>query len=273
MPAFSRNLPRDRETDATIGDEMPNYARQEQDLLTETERALSGNSRQPALGALDDAALMGLIAALETARGTASEQMAAGGLSAAGLLDNALKRAHAERRKRKLNTDGSPREAAAATGTAAKPAKRAPAGSRRVPSDRKTADPRKSDLRTGSRRVKKAPAAPRAVEQAEGNAVPAPEAPAPVPAAAEAAASAPESAKQARKTRRQAEKAAAKAAEKEARKAARKAEKEAEKAARKAAKKAARKAANDADRALRKQEEKLDKKAGKKEKAGKKKAK
>ena len=51
---------------------MPNYAKREQELLNPDQLTLAEQSRHPALGALDDAALLTLIDALRAARAEAT---------------------------------------------------------------------------------------------------------------------------------------------------------------------------------------------------------
>lgn len=219
---------------------MPNYAKREKELLTAQQQKLADASRRPGIETLDDQALLKLIASLEQARDRASAEAEADGLSQAGLLATAVGRAHSERRRRKLAV-GEVASRNGAGGTAAKPAKpvsRAPAGGRRVPAGRKAADTRKSDQRTGVRRVRKASA------KSDDSAATAPQADPPQPVADDATA--------ARKAEKKAAKQAAKTAEKEAKQAARKAEKEAARAARKSAKLAAK----EAEKALRKAESK-----------------
>lgn len=223
---------------------MPNYAKREKELLTAQQQKLADASRRPGIETLDDQALLKLIASLEQARDRASTEAEADGLSQAGLLTTAVGRAHSERRRRKLAV-GEVASRNGAGGTAAKPAKpvsRAPASGRRVPAGRKTADTRKSDQRTGVRRVRKA------TDKSDDSAATAPQADTPQPVAAPIA----DEATAARKAEKKAAKQAAKTAEKEAKQAARKAEKEAARAARKSAKLAAK----EAEKALRKAESK-----------------
>lgn len=144
---------------------------------------------------------------------------------------------------------------AALAATKPKAVRRAPAQPARKPAGRKKAEPRKPDLRTGSRRVAKAKpvadGAPKAEPAVAAASVPAAPAPAPAPAPAVPADDKPSG---------KAGKKAAKEAEKSARKAGKKAEKAAKKAAKdlQKAEKAARK---DADKAARKAERKAAKNA------------
>lgn len=232
---------------------MPNYAAREKELLDEAEQALADSSRRPLLDMLDDAGLLALIAALGAARDKAATAAGPDGLSAADLLATARRRAEAERRKRKLRPDGTvlPGKTVMAALAAPRPAKdakpapvkRASAGARRTPPDRKSADPRKTDLRTGSRRIKKA--SPEVSAAVAAPAEPAPKFLTPLPVTAPPGLT---------KDRPAEDKQAAKDARKAARKAEKQAEKQAARAAEKAARKAARKAAKDAERALRKAE-------------------
>ena len=232
---------------------MPNHSSREKDILTGPQQELADASRRPRIGTLDDDALIRLIASLEEAVTLASTEAQADGLSQAGLLTTAIRRAHSERRRRKLDHESATRQAKGApvAAPAAKPAKaarRVPAVTRRVPSDRKTAETRKSDQRTGLRRVKKAGTKPEDTPSPPAVADTASQSDAPVQTGDEA--------KARRKAVKKAARQAEKAAEKEARKAARKAEKEAIRAARKAA----RLAAKEAERALRKAERKAQRK-------------
>lgn len=223
---------------------MPNYTKHEAELLSEAEQALTTSSRAPALTELTDDALVDLISALEAALAKAGPRGEGGVKTKADLLKTALNRASAERRKRGLkprlaNGASAPAPKAAAD-KPAKPVKAAPGSALRKPAGRKKAEARK-DLRTGSRRVAKAPA--------KADVAPAPTttpAPEPRPTVSEPPKPGKPD-KAARKAQRQAEKAAAKEARKAekqavraAEKAERKAGKEAEKAARKAERQAAR---------------------------------
>ncbi|MBK4217735.1 hypothetical protein JJJ17_17520 [Paracoccus caeni] len=237
------------------GEAMPNYSKLEQQLLNADQLALTADSRQPALGNLDEAGLFSLISRLQSAVAEAGPVGADGQKLAADILTAALRRAHGERRKRGLKPVATATEK---TGTpAAKPAaKRKPASPARKPAGRSKAETRKPDLRTGSRRVAKAvkpatavsetvatqPKPASAAETAKPKPAPRkPKAaqPAPVAAPAPVTTVSAEDEKARKKAVRKAAKKAANVAEKEARKAVRKAEKEAVKAARKAAKKAA----------------------------------
>lgn len=248
---------------------MPNYVKLEEDLLSRPEHALAAASRRPAIEALDDTALVKLISDLEVARDAAGAPGAGEGVSRADLLAAALRRAHNERRKRGMKPAGRP--AATGTGSTSTPAgagakKRAPRAAnptRRKSAGRKSAEARKTDQRTGSRRVAKAPAKP-AIARAEAARIvetPGTEPPAP---AAETEQLVAAEAKAMRKAAKEAERAARKAA-KEADRAAKKAERKATKDAEKAARKAAAKA--DKDKKPKKE------KSGKKSDAGAKKKK
>jgi hypothetical protein len=128
---------------------MPNYSKLEQELLSAEQRALTENSRGPALGQMDDPGLSGLIADLEAALGQAGPRGENGQETAANLLVNAARRAKAERRRRKA----APQDAGSkpAEGIAAKPkppaksAKRKPASPARKPAGREKAEHRKAE--------------------------------------------------------------------------------------------------------------------------------
>lgn len=236
---------------------MPNHANREREILNAQQQKLADASRRPSVEVLSDADLLALIKALDDARARASATTAEDGLSPQGLLSTALNRAQAERRRRKLPPASGARQRTGKTvvakgDSANRAAKRVPASTRRSPADRKTAEARKSDLRTSVRRVKK-PAKAAASDQTV-TAAAAQIALPPVGARTEAA---PEDGKTRKNTVKKAAKLAEKAAEKEARKAARKAEKEAVRAARKAA----RVAAKEAEKALRKAERKAERKS------------
>ncbi|TNB90770.1 hypothetical protein, partial [Paracoccus marcusii] len=79
---------------------MPYYAKREQELLNPDQLTLAEQSRHPALGALDDAALLTLIDALRAARAEATT--AEGDPAPAEMLRAALRRTDMERRKRRL---------------------------------------------------------------------------------------------------------------------------------------------------------------------------
>ncbi|MDO5612810.1 MAG: hypothetical protein Q4G14_06140 [Paracoccus sp. (in: a-proteobacteria)] len=236
---------------------MPNYSKAEQKLLSESDRALTARSRGSDLTQMADAALMELIAELDTARKDAGQPGGPGNRNRYDLLNAALRRCNDERRARGLKPDGSkPARAAAKTtapvrpgaaGPAAHPTgKPAPAKGRNA--TKRGGQPRKDgqpvDKRTGPRRI---PKAKPPVASAAAVATPAPAAPAAAVAPAQAPGTAkptkgPKPDKAALRAQRKADKQAAKEAEKAARKAERKAAKEAEKAARKAERQAARKA-------------------------------
>lgn len=244
---------------------MPNYTKLEEKLLGTAERDLTTQSRPPALGALDDAGVYRLIAQLDAAQAGADPAPQADGRSAADLLAVALRRVHAERRKRGLKpqADAGARPAVKAGAKPAAGAKRVPASPARKPAGRAKAEARKNDLRTGSRLVKKRRAKDDPVADTTPAAVPRPVAPAkPAPVAdpvATAVVAEPSAKKLARQAARKAAAKTAKAAEKDARKIARKVAKDAEKAAKKAAKQALK----DADKAAKKAARKADKAAAK----------
>lgn len=224
---------------------MPNYAKREQEMLSEDQRRLIEGSRQPAIGQLGEAELYQMAERLRSLR---DEAVAADQTEEAGILRAAIRRLDAERRKRGL--PASPPAAPAPPQPASKPAaaKRKPATQTRKPAGRKSAEARKTDLRTEPHRVPKRRAAP--VEEAESTAVQAVEEP-------------DMTDKAARQAARKAEKEASKAAEKEAAKAARKAESAAAKAAEKAEAKARRDAEKEAAKAERKAARKAQKDAEK----------
>lgn len=251
---------------------MPNYTRLEAELLTSEQGELIASSRAEALRALPDEELYQAIARLKTAIDEAGPAGTPDTPTAADLLNTALRRLHTERRRRKLPVQ--PADAAGAavspkakTSRAAKTttpdapastAKRPPAQPTRKLSGRSKAEPRKTDLRTASRRVAKTKAPASEVEPQTATA-------APIAAVQSPASDAKEATKTATKAKRKSEKETAKIA-KEAEKATRKAEKKAAKEAEKAAKEAE-KAANKAEKkALKaaKEAEKVARKAEKK---------
>lgn len=223
---------------------MPNYLKLEQELLSTAHRDLAEKSRQPAIGALTDAALLKLIADLDKARAGAGASGTDGKVTAADLFANALRRAATERRRRGLSPAAS---ADAATGSAPKAAAKPAAPRRgrkpaaRQATARKTTDTRKTDLRTGSRRV---------VKSAKPLPVTPPQKPAQDASAKPETAPKPAIDKTARKAAKETEKAARKA----------------EKQALKAAEKARKKAVKEAEKAARKMEKALAKTAAKKDK-------
>lgn len=245
---------------------MPNYTKLEEQLLGAAERDLTTQSRQPELGALDDGGVYRLIADLTTAQAAADAAPKADGRSAADILAAALRRAHAERRKRGLkpkaaDADKPVAKAAAKPALIGKPAvPRAPASPARKPAGRAKAEARKNDLRTGSHRVTKRRAkADAATDATPTPSVVAPAATAQVAEPAPVAGKEPSTKKLAKQAALKAAAKAAKAAEKDARKIARKVAKDAEKAARKAAKKAVK----DADKAAKKAARKAEKASAK----------
>lgn len=279
---------------------MPNYAKIEIDLLSADQQALCAATRRPAINALTDDALLVLLDNLATAlAGAGPLGEDAGPVTPADLIVAAQRRAIAERRRRGIRVPGgrAPRAAKAkeaAVPAAKEPIKKVPAGSSRParvttrkPAGRKTAETRKTDLRTGlradTRRGAKAASKPAAVEKITTDDVarktadatvaavktkPAAAKPAPVkkpkPAATQADVTPVDSAdadarKARKKAAKQAARKAAKVAEKEAKQAARKAEKAAIRTARKAAKQAAK----EAEKAARKAEAKAARKAAK----------
>lgn len=224
---------------------MPHSNSKEADILDGDQQALLRQSRQPALGQLDDAALMQLIADLTAARDNAGGPGNPGEKSPYDLLKGALNRAQGERRSRGLKParakKAKPDQAdVASTAKAAAPRR---TDAPRKPAARKKAEARKNDVRTAPRRVAKS-------EKKTAATVP-------VEPVSLGAATQPASAKavgggKGRKAETPEEKLARKAAEKEARRAARKAQKDAEKEAARAERRAARQA----ERAAAKQAEK-----------------
>ncbi|TGN52282.1 hypothetical protein E4L95_16360, partial [Paracoccus liaowanqingii] len=80
---------------------MPNHSKQEQETLSGDLLALAEQGRQPALGALDDSALLALITALDQAR---TQAETAADPDSAKLLLAATRRAQGERRGRGLRS-------------------------------------------------------------------------------------------------------------------------------------------------------------------------
>lgn len=233
---------------------MPNHSKLEHDLLSPAQLKLTQASRRPQVSALTDSQLLRLIEDLRRARDEAGAPGQDGARTARDLLDTALTRAGAERRRRGLPAG---RSLSAAAKGAPRPALAPSASPRptvaRKPASRKPAKPRKSDLRTGSRRIAKPAkpqpaqplaATPKTASDAERQPPAATDDGAPLDSDAEAKA-ARKAAKAARKALKQARK-AAKKAEKAARKATEKAERLAARQERKAARKA-RKKAGDAE--------------------------
>lgn len=263
---------------------MPNYTKLEQDMLTAEQRRLTDNSRGAALAALDDQSLLALIADLEDAARMAGPAGKDGQVSQRTLLSAALRRATAQRRKRKLappavssvaSDPARPAGSAASRPAAApKPARRAPASPARKPVGREKAEVRKPDLRTGSRRIAKAkpdkaetisptdpkaPAKPRAAKPRIATGTSGTRPANPLGDTSKAAAPATSDAR----TVSKAERKAAKEAEKEVRKATRKAERKAAKLAEKTARQADKAARKAAEKAARKADAKAGGKAGK----------
>lgn len=243
---------------------MPNYAKREQETLNADQLALAEQSRQPALGALDDSAVLTLIADLRAALVAAETGPLSGDPGPAEMLRSALRRVDIERRKRGLRMPRAKADAAAVAkpavtpGTA--PAKTAPTLKRkratvtRTPPDRKPVEARKTDLRTEPHRVPRRQAKPDTTPPPPADAETLPVMRTPVMSDIEAQ-------KAAKQAARKAQKEADKAAEKEAAKAAHKAEKAATKAAEKEAAKAAKDAAKEAAKAERRAARKAEKDA------------
>ena len=250
---------------------MPNHSKREQETLSGDLLALVEQGRQPALGALDDTALLALITRLDEARAQAET---AEDPDSVKFLRAATRRAQGERRERGLR---SPLQAGSSEAAApAKPARAAQAAKRkaatiaRKPAGRKPAEARKTDLRTEPHRMPKRRATP--PEAAATDLPPAPparispmsdstidlETPADQ---TETRVKAPKAAKtpdekETAKAARKADKQQAAAAQKDAEKQAKLAEKEVARAERKAARKAEKQVQKDAEKELRRAERK-----------------
>lgn len=254
---------------------MPNYSKIEQDMLDPEQLELIRQSRPPALGQLDDAALYALLERLRAERDAAGPVPATDGPGPADVMRAAHRRVDTERRRRGLSADAVPETEPAAIRPAAPltpkitaaTTTRRKAATTRKPAGRKTSEARKTDLRTEPHRVKKPQAAPVAAEPpvhdhlyvTRDNSMTSTDAEKAARKAArkaekETAKTADKAAeKAAAKAAAKAERQAAKAAEKDARRAARKAEKDAQKEAAKAERKAARKAEKQAEKQAAKQ--------------------
>lgn len=268
---------------------MPNHVKREQEMLNKDQLSLSEQSRHPALARLDDPALYDLLEQLRRARDEAKAGAKAGADAndePARMMTAGIRRVEAERRKRGLPARREAASAIQATApTASTVAAIAPAAAKtatkrkratvsRKPAGRKSAESRKTDLRTEPHRVPKrrtTPPAPAA--EVEAPAEDLPPVPASVPAEASTAGILRKARKEADKVARKAAKKVLKEAESEAakaeRKAAKKAAKEAQKAAEKAERKAARKAAGTAETPKAAKSKGAGKKAGVKGKAAK----
>jgi hypothetical protein len=162
---------------------MPNYSKLEKDLLDDRLSTLIAATRAPQISAQDDAGLHRLLAEIEAEMGRHSPATDAAQPGLYEILLAASRRVIAERRKRsrpakpaaakaaapaKAETEAETAPAAAklpkatttktpaAKSAAAKPGKRAPASPTRKPAGRGKSETRKTDLRTGSRRITKA---------------------------------------------------------------------------------------------------------------------
>ena len=243
---------------------MPNYARREQEILTAEHQALMVRSRAPDLGLLADADLLALLEQLRAEKALVADDPADGGPGPAQLLAAAIKRVDLERRKRGI-APGMAASSAKAGRTPATPkavatTRRRAAATPRKPAGRKSAEARKTDLRTEPHRVPKQkakrPAAP--IEADAEDAMVTRNSKMPLTDTEKAAK------KAARKAEKEATKAAEKDAAREARRAERKALKDAEKEQARAERKAERKAEKDAARKAEKQAERAERKAGRK---------
>lgn len=247
---------------------MPNYARREQEILTAEHQALMVKSRAPDLGLLADADLLALLEQLRAEKVLVADDPADGGPGPAQLLAAAIKRVDLERRKRGIAPGMAAASAKAgrtpATPKAVATTRRRAAATPRKPAGRKSAEARKTDLRTEPHRVPKQkakrPAAP--IEADAEDAMVTRDSKMPLTDTEKAAK------KAARKAEKEATKAAEKDAAREARRAERKALKDAEKEQARAERKAERKAEKDAARKAEKQAERAERKAGRKSAEG-----
>ncbi|WP_111558417.1 hypothetical protein [Paracoccus sediminilitoris] len=251
---------------------MPNYARREQEILTAEHQALMVKSRAPDLGLLADADLLALLEQLRVEKALVADDPAGnpadGGLGPAQLLAAAIKRVDLERRKRGIAPGMAAGSANAGrtpiTPKAVATTRRRAAATPRKPAGRKSAEARKTDLRTEPHRVPKQkakrPAAP--IEADAEDAMVTRNSKMPLTDTEKAAK------KAARKAEKEATKAAEKDAAREARRAERKALKDAEKEQARAERKAERKAEKDAAQKAEKQAERAERKAGRKSAVG-----
>ena len=243
---------------------MPNYARREQEILTAEHQALMVKSRAPDLGLLADADLLALLEQLRAEKALVADDPAGnpadGGPGPAQLLAAAIKRVDLERRKRGMAAASAKAGRTPATPKAVATTRRRAAATPRKPAGRKSAEARKTDLRTEPHRVPKQkakrPAAP--IEADAEDAMVTRNSKMPLTDTEKAAK------KAARKAEKEATKAAEKDAAREARRAERKALKDAEKEQARADRKAERKAEKDAARKAEKQAERAERKAGRK---------
>ena len=251
---------------------MPNYARREQEILTAEHQALMVKSRAPDLGLLADADLLALLEQLRAEKDLAMDDPAGnpadGGPGPADLLAAAINRVNLERHKRGIAPGMAAGSANAGrtpiTPKAVATTRRRAAATPRKPAGRKSAEARKTDLRTEPHRVPKQkakrPAAP--IEADAEDAMVTRNSKMPLTDTEKAAK------KAARKAEKEATKAAEKDAAREARRAERKALKDAEKEQARAERKAERKAEKDAARKAEKQAERAERKAGRKSAEG-----
>ena len=237
---------------------MPNNTSLEEETLGPEHLELARQSRAPAISELADDAVHALLDALRGA--VQSFGKVEDGVQGASvtLLRAAIRRVEAERRKRGLKARPAVPAAVAHASLAPAAKPRKPATIARKPAGRKSAEARKTDLRTEPHRLPRGKkSGPRALlplttdndhlHVTRDRTMPTKDSDKAVKDAERKAAK--EAAKQAEKEAAKAERQAAKEAEREARRAARKAEKQAQKDAEKAERKAERKAAAKAAKA------------------------
>ncbi|MGP9803802.1 hypothetical protein [Paracoccus sp. NSM] len=240
---------------------MPDNTSLEEETLGPEHLALAQQSRAPAIQALADDGVHDLLDALREAvksYGKADEGLQGASVT---LLRAAMRRVEAERRKRGLKARPAMPVAAvpaaalsaSAIAVAAKPRK--PATISRKPAGRKTAEARKTDLRTEPHRL------PRGKKSAPRALLPLNTDNDHLHVTRDRTMPTKDSEKAVKQAERKAEKLAAKQAEKEAAKAERKAAKEAERDARRAARKAEKTAQKEAEKEARKAERKAAAKA------------
>lgn len=253
---------------------MPNHSKREQETLSGDLLALVEQGRQPALGALDDTALLALITRLDEARAQAETSEDPDSVK---FLRAATRRAQGERRERGLRSPlqaGSKEAAAPAKpARATQAAKRKAATIARKPAGRKPAEARKTDLRTEPHRMPKRratppeaaatdlpPAPPARISPMSDSTIdletPADQAQTKVKAPKAAKVPATPADKEAAKAARKADKQQAAAAQKDAEKQAKLAEKETARAERKAARKAEKQVQKDVEKEARRAERK-----------------
>lgn len=240
---------------------MPNYTQREQDVLTPDQLSLTVNSRQPALGQLDDAAILNLLDSLRAAQKAARVVDPSDDPAPASVLRAAIRRVELERRKRGVSArEASGTRIIPATISAATARLPAVATTRRKTaistlSGRKSSDARKTDQRTEPHRVGKMSApASTAVADVHNDIVTRNN----IMSLTEAEKAIKQAA---RKAENEATKVAEKEAAREARRAERKALKDAEKEQARLERRAERKAEKDEERQAEKQAERSERKA------------